>query len=203
MRISDFVSCNGFPCMDVNKEAYYIPRVELDPGSIKAIMISEASPANASDNYYSEGDPLFQRTTVQAFGDAGLEVKSIHDLVALGFYFTLAVKCGKVGYGVGTETVKTCSRLLEKELYTFPNLRVIMLMGDVAIKAFNEVSKRRTGKRVIPGGSTYKIRSTPYFYGDIRVFPSYLQAGPSFFIERKKREMIAEDITGALRILKG
>ncbi len=31
-----------------------------------------------------------------------------------------------------------------------------------------------------------------------RVFPSYLQAGPSFFIEKSKRKMIAEDITAAL-----
>jgi uracil-DNA glycosylase len=76
-----------------------------------------------------------------------------------------------------------------------------MLMGDVAIKAFNEVARRRTGKRVIPAGSTYKIRNTPYYYGDIIVFPSYLQAGPSFFIEKSKRRMIAEDIREALKIL--
>ena len=44
-------------------------------------------------------------------------------------------------------------------------------MGDVAIKAFNEVSRNRTGKLVILGGSTYKIRNTPYYYSAIRVFP--------------------------------
>ena len=31
-----------------------------------------------------------------------------------------------------------------------------------------------------------------------RAFPSYLQAGPSFFIERSKRQMIAQDIAAAL-----
>ena len=77
-----------------------------------------------------------------------------------------------------------------------------MLMGDVAIKAFNEVAKRKTGKKAIPAGSTYKIRETPYHFKGIRVFPSYLQAGPSFFIEKSKRKMIAEDITEALKRLR-
>jgi hypothetical protein len=34
-----------------------------------------------------------------------------------------------------------------------------------------------------------------------RAFPSYLQAGPSFFIEKSKRRMIAEDIAAALSLL--
>jgi hypothetical protein len=35
----------------------------------------------------------------------------------------------------------------------------------------------------------------------MRVFPSYLQAGPSFFIEKSKRRMVAEDIGVALRLV--
>ncbi|GEM_PF-6307458 len=33
-----------------------------------------------------------------------------------------------------------------------------------------------------------------------RVFPSCLQAGPAFFIEKSKRAMIAEDIAAALTV---
>jgi hypothetical protein len=201
VKTSKKESCTDFPCKDVAKEAYIIPSIQVDPKKIKAVIISEAAPANLNDYYYADGDPLFEKTTVQAFQDAGLVVRKIGELVNRGFYFTTAVKCGKIGYAIGTETVKTCSNLLEDELNLFPNISVIMLMGDVAIKAFNEVSKRKTGKRVIPAGSTYKIRKTPYYYGGIRVFPSYLQAGPSFFIEKRKREMIAEDIREVLNIV--
>jgi hypothetical protein len=75
-----------------------------------------------------------------------------------------------------------------------------MLMGDVAIKALNYVARRAGQKRVIPAGSTYKIRGQKYSLNGIRVLPSYLQAGPSFFIEKSKRRMIAEDIAAGLRL---
>ena len=201
MRVGDRVRCVDFPCVDVNKEAYIIPNIILDPQAIRAMVVSEAAPQKASDNYYSGGSSLFEETTVQAFRDAGLDVRTLGELVERGFYFTTAVKCGKVGYGVGSDSIRACSRLLEEEFKLFPQLKVVMLMGDVAIKAFNDLVRSRGGKRVIPAGSTYKIRETPYYYGEIRVFPSYLQAGPSFFIEKSKRRMIGEVIREALRIL--
>jgi uracil-DNA glycosylase len=80
------------------------------------------------------------------------------------------------------------------------SVKAYLLMGDVAIRALNTVAQRAGEKRVIPAGSTYKIRGQPYFYRGRRAFPSYLQAGPSFFIEKSKRKMIAEDIAAALRI---
>jgi hypothetical protein len=76
-------------------------------------------------------------------------------------------------------------------------------MGDVAIRAINYIAKRGGEGRVIPAGSTYKIRGREYFFGGRRAFPSYLQAGPSFFIEKSKRRMIAEDIAGALGLVEG
>jgi hypothetical protein len=65
----------------------------------------------------------------------------------------------------------------------------------------NHVSTRAGEGRVIPAGSTYKIRRGRYFYQGKRVYPSYLQAGPSFLIEKSKRRMIAEDIAAALKLL--
>ena len=80
----------------------------------------------------------------------------------------------------------------------FSNVRAILLMGDTAIKAMNYMTKRNIGKRVIPSGSTYKIRRDKYFYKQVRVFPSYLQTGKGYLIEKTKRKMIAEDIKAAL-----
>ena len=62
-------------------------------------------------------------------------------------------------------------------------------------------SELQTGKKVIPAGSTYKIRGEAYYLGDIRVFPSYTPAGKNFLIEKSKRKMVAEDIREALRCI--
>ena len=201
MRVSQLVKCEKFPCADVRHECYIIPDIDVKPDKISIVMISEAAPANPNDYYYAKGDSLFQQTTVQAFNDAGTGVSSIHDILNLGVYLTTAVKCGKTGYGIETGTIKECSLILEKELALFPNVKVLMLMGDVAIKAVNEIARRGGEKRVIPAGSTYKIRGQEYLFRGQRVFPSYLQAGPSFFIEKSKRGMIAEDIVAALKLV--
>jgi uracil-DNA glycosylase len=189
-----------FPCRDVEREAYIVPGVDVDPRSVSIVLISEAAPPSPADNYYARGDPLFQRTTVQAFRDAGAEVESIKEILGLGVYLTTAVKCGKKEYGVKPGTIDECSRLLEKELALFPETRVLLLMGDVAIRSVNAIAKRTGEPRVIPSGSTYKIRSGTYAFRGMRAFPSYLQAGPSFFIEKSKRRMIAEDIRRALEL---
>ncbi|WP_269852103.1 hypothetical protein [Methanosarcina horonobensis] len=76
-----------------------------------------------------------------------------------------------------------------------------MLMGDVAIKAFNYISKRLTGKNTTPSGSTYKIRKGQFFYNEKRVFPSYVQTGQNYLIEKSKRTMIAEDLAEAAKII--
>jgi uracil-DNA glycosylase len=115
---------------------------------------------------------------------------------------TTAVKCGKTGYTIKAAPIKECSLLLERELALFPNVRAYLLMGDVAIKAINYIARRAGEGRVIPAGSTYKIRGPAYTYRGARAYPSYTQAGPSFFIEKSKRRMIAEDIGAALRLVR-
>jgi uracil-DNA glycosylase len=201
MRIDTIVNCQKYPCTDVNHECFVVPGIDINPDRVSIIMISEAAPADPADYYYA-GSSLFERTTVQAFQDAGAGVASIRDILGLGVYLTTAVKCGKTGYGIETGTVKECSLLLERELALFRSVKVLMLMGDVAIKAVNEIARRTNEERVVPAGSTYKIRSGEYYFRDKRVFPSYLQAGPSFFIEKSKRKMIAEDIGKALKLVK-
>lgn len=208
MQISKCVGCKEFPCAGVKHECYVVPGIDVTPDDISIVMISEAAPANPSDYYYAGGDALFEQTTVQAFNDAaanlasrGAEVSSIQDILDLGVYLTTAVKCGKMGYTIKAGPIRECSLILEEELALFPNVQVYMLMGDVAIKAINYIARRAGEGRAIPAGSTYKIRGQEYFFRGKRAFPSYLQAGPSFFIEKSKRKMIAEDIAAALHLV--
>jgi uracil-DNA glycosylase len=201
MRVSKHLTCAKFPCGDVKHECYIVPKIDVQPEQVSIVMISEAAPPDPRDYFYARGEPLFAQTTVQAFNDAGAEVSSVQDVLDLGVYLTTAVKCGKTGYGIAASTIIECSLILEKELALFPNVKAFLLMGDVAIKAVNYIAQRTGEKRVIPAGSTYKIRGKEYFFRGGRAFPSYLQAGPSFFIEKSKRRMIAQDIAAALSLV--
>lgn len=197
MNPSDSIGCLTFPCTGVNQSAYRLPQIDLDPERVRMVVISEASPENAADDYYASGEPLFQQTTLQAFEDAGLAADSFRELLERGIYFTNAVKCGKLGYNLKAGPIQECSRILEAELALFPKARVWMLMGDVAIQAVNAIARRAGAGRAIPAGSTYKIRGGEFAFAGRRLFPSYLQAGPSFFIEKSKRKAIAEDLRAA------
>jgi uracil-DNA glycosylase len=175
-----------------------VPDVELEPENFRAIMISEAPPQDTAD-YYTQGNPFYMQTTAQAFKDAGFSVSSIENVLSLGVYVTTAIKCPKTEYSICPETVENCcQRILEKEIGLFPRVKTILPMGDTAIKAMNIIAKKNTSKRIIPSGPTWKIRKNKYAYKQYRVFPSYLQTGKSFLIEKSKREMIAEDIRAAL-----
>ncbi|NIM11869.1 MAG: uracil-DNA glycosylase [Candidatus Aminicenantes bacterium] len=161
-------------------------------------MISEAPPPDKNDYFYAPGNPFYLQTTIQAFNDAGIDVSTMEEILNLGVYITTAIKCGKTQYSISTGTIKTCSEILEKEAALFPGIEVFLLMGDVSIKAMNYIWKRQTGNKVIPGGSTYKIRKEKYYFQEKRVFPSYLQTGKNYLIEKAKRKMIAEDIKEAM-----
>lgn len=163
-------------------------------------MISEAPPPDKNDYFYAHGNPFFLQTTLQAFQDAGIPCSSLQDILDQGFYITTAIKCAKKDYSVSAKTIETCSDLLEKEMEPFQHVKAFLLMGDVAIKAFNYIAQRTCGEKIIPRGSTYKIRKDTYSYNDARVFPSYLQTGKSFLIEKSKRKMIAEDIKAASQV---
>ncbi len=200
MRILDLVQCIEFPCTEARQQSYLVPDLYLDPESIKIMLISETAPNDAKDYYYGSCEALYARTTVQAFQEAGAKIGNIQDLLHKGIYLTTAVKCGKYDYAVATSTIAHCSALLEREIELLPNVKAYLLMGDVAIKAFNAVAKRHGEGRVIPAGPTYKIRRGEFSYRGRRVFPSYLQAGPSFGIEKSKQRMIAEDIAMATEV---
>jgi uracil-DNA glycosylase len=201
MKIADKIKCATFPCVDIDKNSYVLPPIEIDAAKIKAIMITEAPPNAKADYFYAPGNPFYLQTSLQAFKDAGADVASMQGILNLGVYITTAIKCGKTQYAISPATMKNCSKLLEQEIALFPNVKVFLLGGDVAIKMMNDIWKQKTGQRVIPAGSTYKIRAQAYYCGDIRAIPSYTPAGKNFLIEKSKRKMVAEDIREALKLI--
>jgi uracil-DNA glycosylase len=141
------------------------------------------------------------KSTLSLFEKANVKIKSIQDILNLGIYITTAVKTPKTEYTVANEIIKAHLPILAAELAMFPNLKVIMLMGDVAKKAFNMIAKAETKKNVIPSESTYKIRGNEYYWNDIRVFPSYIITGGNILIEKSKCEMIADDIQRMIELI--
>jgi uracil-DNA glycosylase len=199
MKTTDKIKCVNFPCKDIDKNGYIIPPTDIDVTKIKMLMITEAPPPDKTDYFYAAGNPFYLQTVIQAFKDAGADVSTMQDILGLGVYITTAIKCPKTALTISLETMNNCSTLLEKEVAMFPNIKVFFLGGDAAIKMMNGIWKKQTGKKVIPAGSTYKIRGEAYYFKDIRVIPSYTPAGKNFLIEKSKRHMVAEDILEALK----
>jgi len=174
---------------------------KIDPKKVRIIMVCEALPKNEQDYFYSSGNSLYITNTIEAFKSAGIEVSSVDDIIDKGVYLTVAVKATRSGLTVPAEVIQKHSYALEEELNVFPNVKAILLMGDAAIKALNLISQRASKTKTIPGGSTYKIRKGEFYFKNIRVFPSYLQTGKNFLIEKSKRTMVAEDIRNAFKLL--
>lgn len=175
--------------------------VIVEPETIQAIMINEVVPIDFDDDFYGKLDSAYMSTTIPLFLRAGIEVNSIHDILNLGIYITNAVKTPKSEYAVSKESIEKSLPALEREMQLFPNLKVVMLMGDVAKKAFNIISKKESGKNAVPCISTYKLRNTEIFYKGIRIIPSYIMTGQNILIEKSKFEMATEDIATMYKLI--
>lgn len=187
---------------NVDASVLQLPDCEIDPESIKVIMISEVPPKNPEDWFYSTApDPDYMRSTFDLFAAAGVQVKNMRDILDMGIYVTTAVKSPKTGYTVEPSVIKAHLPMLKAELSLFPNLKVIMLMGDVAKKAVNMITKAETKKNVIPSQPTGRIRHNAYYWGDIRVFPSYIMTGKNLLIEKGKCDTIADDIRRMMEVV--
>ena len=180
----------------------YLNNIEIDPLTIKAIMINEVVPSDALQDFYGVPDADYLKTTIPLFQGAGAEVKSIQDILQMGIYITNAVKTPKTKYAIEKNSIQDSLPYLEAELSLFPNVKVIMLMGDVAKKAFNMITKKATKKNVVPTVSTYKLRTTEIYYKGIRVMPSYIMTGGNILIEKSKVAMATEDVATMLEIIK-
>ncbi len=180
----------------------YLNNIDIDPFTIKAVMINEVVPADPLQDFYGTFDAAYLKTTIPLFRRAGTEVACIQDILQKGIYLTNAVKTPKTEYAIDKSSIENSLPYLEAELSLFPDIKVIMLMGDVAKKAFNMIAKKSAKKNVIPAVSTYKLRNSEIYYKGIRVMPSYIMTGGNILIEKSKVTMAAEDIAIMLEIIK-
>ncbi len=180
----------------------YLNDIEIDPFTIKTVMINEVVPSDPLQDFYGASDADYMKTTIPLFQGAGTEVSSIQDILQMGIYITNAVKTPKTEYAIDKSSIENSLPYLEAELSLLPNLKVIMLMGDVAKKAFNMITKKSTKKNAIPAVSTYKLRNSEIYYEGIRIMPSYIMTGGNILIEKSKVTMATEDIATMLEIIK-
>ena len=198
------------PHMNIQKELetkagaagnMHLNNIDFDPLTIKAVMINEVVPADPLQDFYGIPEADYLKTTIPLFQGAGASVTSIQDILQLGIYITNAVKTPKTEYTIDRSSIENSLPYLEAELSLFPNTKVIMLMGDVARKAFNMIAKKATGKNAVPAVSTYKLRNSEIYYKGIRVMPSYIMTGGNILIEKSKVTMAAEDIAAMLSMM--
>lgn len=175
--------------------------IDINAESISAIMINEVVPEDEDQDFYGKSGNPYLSSALALFQRAGLPVNSIQDVLNMGIYLTNAVKTPKSAYQVEKSSMEESLAWLEKEIDLFPNIKVIMLMGDVAKKMVNQIAKKRTKKNVIPSGATYKIRKTSFFMDGVRVIPSYIMTGGNILIEKSKCAMIEEDIRTMIGII--
>jgi len=166
------------------------------------VMISEVVPKDPKEDFYGGPGSSYAESAVALFRQADVNVSTVFELLDRGIYLTNAVKFPKTASAVETSAIESSLPILEEELSRFPNLRVVMLMGDVAKKAFNMIAKKQTGKNCIPSGATYKQRNTEFYFGNVRVIPSYIMTGGNLLIEKSKTQMITEDIKKMMEIIR-
>lgn len=181
---------------------FHLPAVDLDSAAIRAVMISEVVPADPAQDFYSCASADYAATALSLFRQAGVDVQSMDDLLRMGVYVTNAVKTPKTTYAIEKAAFEESLPVLEAELALFPNVRVIVLCGDVAKKMYNRIARKTAKKNVIPSGATYKIRAAAYYHGDVRVIPSYIITGGNLLIEKSKVAMISQDIAAMCDIIR-
>ena len=180
----------------------YLPNTEICERNIRCMMINEVVADAPENDFYSEtANSYYMGTTLPLFEKAGFHVNGIGDILAAGIYITNAIRLPKQETTIDADTIRKHAPFLEREIDLFPNLRAVMLMGDVAKKMFNLIGKQKTGKNPIPSTSTYKLRKSETYFGEIRVFPSYIMTGKNILIEKSKVEMAAEDIEKMLALI--
>ncbi len=78
----------------------YLNNIDIDPLTIRAVMINEVVPSDPLQDFYGSSDADYLKTTIPLLQGAGAEVVSIQDILKKGIYITNAVKTPKTDYAI-------------------------------------------------------------------------------------------------------
>lgn len=187
--------------IDASGSNFYFNDVDVVPENIKAVLINEVVPQDPDNDFYGKQEGEYLSAAISLFHNAGIAVKTAKELLDLGIYITNAVKKPKSHTSVERSMIEESLPFLEKELSLFPNVQVVMLMGDVAKKAMNMIAKKTTKRNAIPAVSTYKLRHSEIYYKNIRLMPSYIMTGTNILFEKSKFQMASEDISNMIYMI--
>ena len=112
----------------------YLNNIEIDPPTIKAIMINEVVPSDPIQDFYGAADADYLKTTIPLFQMAGAKVTSIQDILQKGIYITNAVKTPKSEYNIDKGSIENSLPYLETAgtAFFFDAFFVIMLKAFFA-----------------------------------------------------------------------
>lgn len=98
----------------------HLNNIEIDPFTIKAIMINEVVPFDPLQDFYGAPNADYLKTTIPLFQGAGAKVNSMQDILQMGIYITNAVKTPKTEYAIEKSSIEDSLPYLEAELSLFP-----------------------------------------------------------------------------------
>lgn len=168
--------------------------IEFDPNLIQTVFVNETVPGEANEDFYGDQEGSYALSIRRLFEGTPNAAFTPTQLLNQGIYFTNVMKNVKLQSIVNREDLLPYVEVLKEELSYFPSCARLFLMGDVAIQAYTMLNRMEGKKRVIPAGSTYKLRKQTYFDGYLQVIPSYIMTGKNLSIEKSKLGMIQEDV---------
>ena len=92
--------------LNVEGEKFQFNHVEVNPKMIQAVMINEIVPADPEDDFYGGTEAAYLSTTIPLFQKAGIQVKTIQNILDRGIYITNAAKMPKTEYTVAKESIE-------------------------------------------------------------------------------------------------
>ena len=172
--------------------------VEVISENIHTVFVNETVPIHLQDDFYGDEYGEYATSIHYLFQDTPLANLTPKQLLKQGIYITNVLKNPKTQSQISTEDLRLYASVLQEELSWFVNCQHLFLMGDVAIRAYTIINRMQGKKRIIPAGSTYKLRKQPFWDGEMRIVPSYIMTGKNLQIEKSKVTMIREDINSVL-----